>query len=76
MKYRVHIYAVCRKAVEIDADSQKEAVKKANALDMNEVFGPEYADEVQDFLVDEEGDSEYKRSTLWEIGPDDEPVVK
>ena len=84
MKYGVHIYAVCRRRIEVEADSQEEAVLKANASDMNELFDckigskceVEFADEVQDFLVDEEGDGEYSRTKCWEIGPDDKPVLK
>lgn len=81
MKYRVHIYAVCRRLVEVEADSQEHAVCQANEMDMEELFNthgwlsdgeqnPEYADEVQDFLVDEVGDTEYKNTNRWVILPD------
>lgn len=78
MKYFVHIYAVCRRRVEVEAGSQQEAVKKANQMDMDELFTHrrgsldevEYAEQVLDFLVDEDGDKEHEKSQVWKIDPD------
>lgn len=79
MIYPVHIYATCRRRVEIEADSQEVAVSKANEMDMLALFSHnpavEYADEVQDFLVDEPGDKGYGESHVWEI-VDGKPVRK
>ena len=83
MKYYVHIYATCRTKVPVEAESQQEAVKKANQLDMNALFDHnigssnevEFAEEVQDFLVDEEGDTIYEQSKLWKLDENDEPVL-
>ncbi|MDD5510811.1 MAG: hypothetical protein PHI12_08375 [Dehalococcoidales bacterium] len=80
MKYLVRIYAVCRRTVLIeDAESQAEAVKRANAMDMNQLFSyaqVEFADEVQDFYVDEVGDTDYGKSCLWVINDKDEPELE
>lgn len=57
MRYRVHIYAVARVPVEVDADSPVEAVKKAESLvDLYSCLSSrdcEFAEEVVDYLVDE-----------------------
>ena len=78
MKYPVHIYAVCRRDISVEADSQEEAVTKANEMDMTALFNHnpdvEYADEVQDFLVDQPGDTNYKESHVYKIGEDGKPV--
>lgn len=81
MKYRVHIYAVVRTPVEVEAASQAEAVEIADKTDLNflsqdTVPEVEFADQILDFLVDEVGDDEYRNTKLWEIGPDDKPRVK
>lgn len=67
--YRVHIYAVARVPVTVEADTQRGAVKKANQeVDLDRLFYPvgecEYAEEITGYLVDEVGDTEYKRS-MW-----------
>jgi hypothetical protein len=76
-KYHVHVYAVVRVLIpNIAADSQVEAIKKAEELvDLDKLFaglgGPhvaymEYADEMDGYLVDEEGDMEYTKSTYYD----------
>jgi hypothetical protein len=69
MKYDVHIYATVRvKVCGVEANSQKEAIKKAEAqTDLYETLGEsghgtEYAEEITGFLVDEEGDTEYQQT--------------
>ena len=79
MKYPVHIYAVCRRDIAVEAQSQEEAVSKANEMDMTALFSRnpavEYADEVSDFLVDQPDDKDYRESHVWEI-VDGKPVRK
>ena len=65
-KYRVHIYAVVRIPVDVEAESQIKAIKKAEAnthlhtkLTNDEV---KYAEEISGFLVDEIGDEEHINS--------------
>ena len=69
MKYDAHIYATVRvKVCGVEANSQKEAIKKAeNQTDLYETLGEsghgtDYAEEITGFLVDEEGDTEYQRT--------------
>lgn len=56
-RYRVHIYAIGRVPVDVEADSAVEAVKKAerltNLYDCFDSGNCEYAEEVVDYLVDE-----------------------
>ena len=77
-KYHVHLYPIVRVLVrDVEADSQVEAIKKAEELvDLDRLFaglgGPhvasmEYADGIDGFLVDEDGDTEYGRSTCYDI---------
>ena len=91
MKYDVHIFAVVRVKVEdVEADSQEEACKKAeqktDLYRLFESFSPacrcdmEYAEEIQHFLVDEVGDTEYDNSRRYEYSPEGhgelQPVVR
>ena len=69
MKYTVHVYTVVRVPVEVEADSQLGAVKQAREMDWYKgVHGPgmEYADQIDSFLVDEEGDEDHLRSCHYE----------
>lgn len=76
MKYDVHILAVVRvKRTGIEADSQEEAVKKAEEItDLDTLFNKggdgdlstEYADDIDSFHVDEENDPEYENSTWYD----------
>jgi CRISPR/Cas system CSM-associated protein Csm2 small subunit len=86
MQYFVHIYATCRRKVPIEAESQEEAVLKASVMNMEKLFNthgresdgetyPEYSDEVIDFLVDEAGDQDYARSTVWKLNSKGEPII-
>ena len=66
MQYRVHIYAVVRIPVVVEADSQQDAIAKAlPKADLYELdttladCDGEYADQVTGYLVDEVGDEEY-----------------
>lgn len=82
MKYDVHLYAVVRvKVNDIEADSQTEAIDKAESLvNFNSLFDAsrpsrvvehvEYADEVNAALVDEQGDENYERSKFYKVGAD------
>jgi hypothetical protein len=70
MKYRVHVYATYRLPVEVEAESQAEAMTKAqesfdgNKFNRGDIF--EYADEITAFLVDEKGDEEYANSRAYD----------
>lgn len=70
MKYNVHIYPIVHIKVEgIEADSQEEAVKKAqDIVDLNHTnFGDAtYAEDIDGFFVDEEGDPEYIKSRFYD----------
>lgn len=76
MKYRVHVYAVVRVPLEIEADTQEEAVKLAYASFVEDDIRngeAEFAEELQNnYLVDEEGDTQYERSTWWRFDDDGE----
>lgn len=66
--YRVTLYAVVRVTVDVaTASSQLDAIAKAeSATDLHEAFrGGEYAEEIVGVLVDEDGDSEYLKSTSY-----------
>ena len=80
-KYHVHIYPVVRVLVrDVEAESQEEACKKAEAMvDLDhcfynvhslrpggQVLAGEYADAVDGFLVDEDGDAEHAKSTFYD----------
>ncbi len=73
MKYNVHLFPIVRVKVHgVEADSQEEAIKKAeDSTDFNDLFNKapdiEYAEEVAYYLVDEVGDEEYER-TGWHDG--------
>jgi len=73
MKYDVHIYATVRvKVCGVEADSQAEAIKKAEAqTDLYDTLGEpghgtEYAEEITGFLVDEDGDTEYHNTRYYD----------
>jgi hypothetical protein len=61
---------------DVEADGQVEAIKKAEELvDLHKLFvgmtglwavSMQYADEMDGFLVDEEGDTEHARSTYYD----------
>ena len=77
-KYNVHVYLVVNVLVpDIEADSQEEACQSAEAAwDWDVVlrnpgngdFNPavEYSDEINGYLVDEEGDTEHKKSIYYD----------
>ena len=77
-RYHVHLYPIVRVLVrDVEADSQVEAIKKAEELvDLHQLFEHmrfdppvayvEFADDGDGFLVDEEGDVEHERSTWYE----------
>lgn len=68
-KYTVHVFPVGRIHVDVEADTQEEAIKKAEeGLNLYDAMsGAEYAEEVAYFLVDEGGDEDYQR-TKWHRG--------
>jgi hypothetical protein len=85
MKYDVHVYAVVRIKIPIEANDQKDAIKKVmEQTEFNKMFDRcespevEYADDVIDFLVDEppnaEGDVDYSKSKNWHYDGDGELV--
>lgn len=65
MKYRVHIFAVVRVPVDVEAESQEQAILKAEStVDLYRMFEDpdrrghseepgEYAEEIDEYLVDE-----------------------
>lgn len=69
MKYRVHVFAVVRTAVEVEAKSQEDAAEKAASnIDINSELAQcacEDAEEIAYVLVDEEGDEQYNNSTFY-----------
>ena len=70
-KYNVHVYAIVRVLVsDVEAENHVEAMKKAERrANLDSLFSgrnTEYADELDGFLVDEEGDVEHERSTWYE----------
>ncbi len=77
MKYTVHLYPIVMVKVEgVEAASQEEAIKKAEAqtdlhflgtpyLPQN-VTGVVYADDIDCFHVDEENDPQYERSCWYD----------
>jgi len=74
MKYRIHIYAVVRVPVEAEADSQLEAIKKADQVDLHEIIDHnirctevEFTEEITGFLVDEIGDEKYEKSKYYDV---------
>ena len=61
MKYRCHAYLVVRVPFEVEAESQKAAIKATIGMIDQTSFrnhDAEYADEITSFLVDEVGDEE------------------
>ena len=74
-KYHVHVYAIVRVLVpDVEAENQEEACKKAEQMvDLHQLFEQmhfdppvgyvEFADDLDGFLVDEDGDTEHERST-------------
>ena len=76
-KYHVNLYALVRVRVpDVEADSQEEACQTAEQrVNLDSLFhgvsGPyvsdvEYADEVNHYLVDLDGDEEYKQSQFFD----------
>ncbi len=67
MKYTVHLYPIVMVKVEgVEAESQVEAIKKAEMqTDLNALFAG-YADDIDCFHVDEEGDTEYANSQWYD----------
>jgi len=71
MKYDVHIYPIVRIVVKgVEAESQEEAIKKAEAeTDLHALLdrpSMEYAEDIDSFHVDEEDDPLYERSTSYD----------
>lgn len=77
-RYHVHLYPIVRLLVrDVEAASQVEAIKKAEKLvDLHRLFcfqpdpgiaTMEYAEGIDGFLVDEDGDNEYGQSTCYDI---------
>jgi hypothetical protein len=75
-KYKVHVYQEVGLPVEVEADTQGEALRIVNEERLGEVFhgrletliakvGGYVTEEVTGFLVDEVGDSDYLRSTYY-----------
>ncbi|WIW89938.1 hypothetical protein K3M67_06565 [Sphingobium sp. V4] len=82
-RHFVHVYAVIRVKVAVDARDHHSAMKTADDLlfanglavrlvpAAQTVLEAEYAEEVTGYLVDEAGDDEFVRSRSY--GPDHEP---
>jgi hypothetical protein len=75
-KFHVHVYPIVRVLVpDVEADSQEEACQKAEAMHswdnvlnyvITSTLGFEYADKIDGFLVDEDGDTEHESSTWYD----------
>ena len=78
-KYHVHLYPiVCVTLRDVEAESQVEAIKKDEELvDLYKLFAGaspdhprvasiQYADALDGFLVDEDGDTQYNLSTTYD----------
>ena len=83
VKYKVHIYAVVRVPVEVEADSQLEAIKKADQIDLHEIIDHnirytevEFAEEITGFLVDEIGDEKYEKTKYYDFDTVAEKLYK
>ncbi|EKU73323.1 MULTISPECIES: hypothetical protein [Sphingomonadales] len=82
-RHFVHVYAVIRIKVEVDADDHRSAMEAADELLFAHglplrltaasptILDIDYADEITGYLVDEAGDTEFARSRSY--GPDHEP---
>lgn len=70
-KYHVHVYPMVEVLVrDIEAESQEEACRKAEAArDWSALLkseGVEWAQVLDGFLVDEDGDTEHAKSTWYD----------
>ncbi len=69
-RYRVHIYAIVRVPVEVEAKSKTDAIKRAEEqTNLYSAFrnpDVEYAEEVTEYLVDECDDPDHKNSRRYE----------
>jgi len=77
MKYNVHLFATVRLKIDnIDAEDQKEAIKKAiNGTDLNLILNRstsfdgcscvEWEDEITQAIVDEVGDLDHENTMFW-----------
>jgi hypothetical protein len=86
MKYQVHIYATVRVKTEpIEANSQLEAMQKADELNLHEIFDRaitrkfdpeiehiEYAEEITGYMVDNVGDEEFAGSRFYDANKEPE----
>lgn len=76
-KHRVHLYPAVRVVFDgIEAASHAEAIRKAEDLfaeTHHDFRGGEYAEEVVGALVDEEGDTEYQNSRMYDFTVPPEP---
>lgn len=70
MKFKVHIYAIVRVPVEVEAENAQEAIKVAEqSCDMHALFNHpeyEYAEDTDGYLVDEIGDDDYLNTTWYD----------
>lgn len=74
MKYRVHLYRVVRVDYEIDADSQLEAIDKADRnFDPFDLRRGEDAEECVGYLVDEVGDNAFDNTILYSANREPSP---
>mgnify|MGYP001560637090 CR=1 FL=1 len=72
-KYHVHVYPIVRVLVpNVEAENQEEACKKAElimgeSVDRNEgMLRAEYSDDIDGFLVDEDGDLGHELSVWYD----------
>lgn len=80
MQYKVHVYAVVRVPYIIEAESQQEAITKAQAdshlyTDFRDLEA-EYTEEIINYLVDEIGDTEYEHSQWYDVDQKPEMVTR
>ena len=68
MLYDVHIYAVVRvKVPNVEAESHLDAINKAETVTDLHALLPNYAEEINGYLVDEHGDEERTKSHYYEV---------
>lgn len=66
MNYKVHIFAVVRVPIPVEAETQDEAMIEADKIDLHTILDIgviEYDEEIAGYLVDEIGDEDHEKST-------------
>jgi hypothetical protein len=71
MKYSVKVYLTCYQTIEVEAGDQNGAVEAARAKfweqpESIKTRNLEFADDLQGFLVDEDGDEEHENTQFYD----------